>query len=219
MDVKIIAGVMALTVILAAAGILIPDSTRKQDQTFPWQIEHTQASTRVFGVTLGTSTLHEAEAFLDATAEISLFADTNDTLIAEAYFDKLNLGSLSAKIITVMEVPQEQLQVMYQRGARIGTLGSGDRKVTLTAQDQEPVRQAAVASLTYIPQARLDDDLLLNRFGPPAERIQETGGATVHWLYPTLGLDIALHPKGHAVMQYIAPARFTQLRQPLSVVN
>jgi len=220
MDAKIIIGVLALSAVLVAVGILAPDSASRRDQIFPWQIEHTpQNSTRIFGLTPGVSTLREAEVLFDAPSEISLFAETNDALIAEGYFDKINLGGLSAKIITVIDLPQEQLQAMYQRGARIGTLGSGIRKVTLTAQDQQHARQAPIASIAYLPQTRLDEALLIKRFGPPAERIQEPESATEHWLYPSQGLDIALNPQGHAVLQYIAPARFAQLRQPLSIEN
>lgn len=216
MDIKMIAGVLALALLLAAIGIGMPGAGEGGAQTLPWQVEPTAPnSIRVFGLTLGASSLHDAELRFTAPAEISLFVEGDGRLTAEAYFDKVTLGGLNARIITLLELPQEQLQAMYQRGARISTLGSGAHKVTLSAQDLARARQAQLACIAYLPQAKLDEGLLIKRFGRPEERIEEAGGGTVHWLYPAIGLDVALDTQGGAVLQYVAPARFTALRRPV----
>jgi hypothetical protein len=104
---------------------------------------------------------------------------------------------------------------MYERGTRIGTLGGERRKVTLHAQDLATVYDAPLSGITYLPRARLDAELIAKRFGAPQRRVAEIKGTTVHWLYPQLGLDIALDQQGHAVLQYVAPERFARLAEPL----
>ena len=52
------------------------------------------------------------------------------------------------------------------------------------------------------------------RFGPPAQRIRGNEHLE-HWLYPALGLSLALDSQGKEVLQYVAPAQFGQLRDPL----
>jgi len=42
----------------------------------------------------------------------------------------------------------------------------------------------------------------------------EATGIT-HWLYPDRGLDIAVNPDGREVFQYVMPARFNELLEPL----
>jgi hypothetical protein len=148
---------------------------------------------------------------------LSLFApaDKNRNRIIEAYFDKVTLGGLSARVVVVFDFTAEQLQVMYDRGTRISTLGDGSRKVSLHPEDIETVRAARIASITYLPRIRLDDALLENRFGQPAQVIKEQDSNMTHWLYPDKGLDVALDEQGNGVLQYVSPALFDQLVSPL----
>ena len=43
----------------------------------------------------------------------------------------------------------------------------------------------------------------------------ELENGTVHWLYPKLGLDIALDSNSKGVLQYVLPKDFAALVQPL----
>ena len=131
------------------------------------------------------------------------------------YFDKVILGGLSAQFVLVMALSQEQQMAMYQRGARVSNLGDGKKKVTLTGEDLHTVFATPIASLAYLTRTRLDDELLLKRFGEPAQRIRESENNTTHWLYPELGLDVALNDEGRAVLQYVSPKDFSGLMEPL----
>jgi hypothetical protein len=218
MDIKIISGIVVFAIFALVVGLMIPGGEPPPVQTFPWQIEHTASgTTRVFGLTLGESSLQQAEQMFNAEAELSLFepADKNRNRIIEAYFDKVTLGGLSARVVVVFDFTAEQLQVMYDRGTRISTLGDGSRKVSLHPEDIETVRAARIASITYLPRIRLDDALLENRFGQPAQVIKEQDSNMTHWLYPDKGLDVALDEQGNGVLQYVSPARFDQLVSPL----
>lgn len=218
MDQKIIFAVLLLSALAFGIGILIPRGDTPQIPSFPWQIEFTQdGSSKVFGLTLGVSTLRQAEQTLQAEAELSLF-ETNEAdhrYVVEAYFDKANPGGLSARMVMVLELPIEQLREMYQRGTRISSLGSGAHKVTLQAQDVARVRRAPIASIAYLPRVQLEKTVIEKRFGQPEQRLTEQDSHTEHWLYPQKGLDIALDNNGNAVMQYVSPTRFATLQKPL----
>ena len=70
-----------------------------------------------------------------------------------------------------------------------------------------------ITGLTFIPAVNLDEEVILARFGEPEERIEL--GAVTHFLYSLKGLDVALHKDSKEVMQYVSPADFGQLIQPL----
>ena len=218
MDIKIISGVIVFAIIALVIGLMIPGGESPPVQTFPWQIEQTASgTTRVFGLTLDESTLQQAEQVFNAEAELSLFepADKSRERVIEAYFDKVTLGGLSAKVVLVFDFTVNQMRAMYDRGTRISTLGDGSRKVSLHAEDIATVRRSPIASITYLPRIKLDATLLEKRFGKPVQVIKEKDSNMTHWLYPDKGLDVALDEQGNGVLQFVAPAQFEQLISPL----
>lgn len=220
MDKKIIVGVIIFASIALVIGLMIPGGQTPPVQTYPWQIERTEfGSIRVFSLTLGESTLIEAEQAFHSTSEVSLFVPgaNEHQRVIEAYFDKVILGGLSAKVIAVMQVEPEQLQQFYARGTRISSLADGSHKVSLHAQDIERLKDMPVATLTYLPRVSLDKVQIGNRFGKPEKIFVEEANNTTHWLYPNYGLDVALDAHGNAVLQYVIPSHFSQLTGPLSL--
>lgn len=221
---KITFGLLVVGFLVIAVSLLTPAPIEKKDssqdrpaaQFLPWQIEPTaQGSTRVFGLTLDESTLQQAEDLFHGGAKVSLFVSPDAQHKVEAYFDKVILGGFSAQLVMVMALSQEQLAIMFQRGARVSNLGGGRKKVTLAGDDLKTVFDTPIASIAYLTRARLDDELLRKRFGEPAQRIREAENKTTHWLYPSMGLDVALHDEGRAVLQYVSPKRFPVLMVPL----
>jgi hypothetical protein len=223
MDKKIIVTVLGLSLAAIVIGLMIPIEPVGQVQVLPWQIEITpQGKARVFGLIMGESRLQAAEQHFAAPAEISLFKGMAgqppvEKMMIEAYFDKVSLGGLLAKAVLVLEVPQPEIEAIYQRGARVSTLGDGTRKVSLAAADLLALRSAPIASLAYLPRVTLDAELLERRFGPANKRVQEPDSGTWHWQYPQKGLDVALDKNGHAVFQYVAPVHFGELISPFQL--
>ena len=73
-----------------------------------------------------------------------------------------------------------------------------------------------VKTLNYIPAVQFDDDLIINRFGVPAEKIKLEGKQVGwHYLYPDRGLDIIYSEEGKEVLQYVLPKDFNALTAPL----
>lgn len=211
-------GVLLFTLIALAIALLLPGRSVDKVANLPWQIEQTAGgSIRVFGIELGHTTVGDVELLVGEPAEVSLFDRGNEQRVVEAYFDNVDFSGLRARMVLVVALGKEELQAMYTRGARIANLGSGTRKVTLTKEDLSKVRATAVNTITYIPRINLDAAMIEKRFGKPAQRIHEKESGIEHWLYPEVGLDIALDAEGKEVLQYVAPKRFDELLKPLQV--
>lgn len=216
MDKKIVASVVALAVAFLLIVLMLPDEPGNTPNFLPWNISRPSPGTiRVFEVTLGQTTLGEAETAFKERAEISLFSHNSAKMAVEAFIEEVNFNGLKAKIVMTVALPPEELQGMFVRGLRMSSSPSGKR-ITLAPDDLARVRQAPVATLTYMPALRLEEEAVLaKRFGTPAERVREAQSGAVHWLYPQHGLDVVLGGKERPVLQYIPPRDFELLRTPL----
>jgi hypothetical protein len=184
---------------------------------FPWKIESTiDGSIKIFQVHIGVSTLGEFIQRYRVLPELTLFVAPAGDAVIEAYFDSLTLGGIKAKVILSLNVNKTTLDEMYNRGIRISTLGSGTRKVDLSSDDVNRLNVVAISGITYIPSINLDDALVQKRFGEPKQKITDSSSGAVHWLYPELGLDIALSEKDKEIFQYVHPQDFDKIMSPLT---
>jgi hypothetical protein len=212
---KIYWGVGILSVLLLAGTFFMPGNDTRHNDVLPWHIEHpTSDSVRVFGLTLGESAASDAERRFKEEAEPSLFKSPEGKMVAEMFFDQVNLAGLSSKIVLTINVPEEELKGMYERGLRMASTGSG-KKITMTQDDVARLRSLPISGLTYLPSLHVDEAMFIKRFGQPAQRIQEKKSGLVHWLYPQNGLDITLGSSEKPLLQYVPPKDFDKLVQPL----
>jgi len=209
--------VLLLTIVAVAVAVLLPGGPSPQEPNYlPWQVEPLpDGDSRVFGITLGKSTLADLEARFKEEAEVSLFAPDRGTKVVEAYFNNVALSGLKAKVVATIDFDQQQLAGVFDRGARIETLAVGKRKVTLADEDLQLARRTPVVALTYLPRVDLESEILERRFGVPARRVTEKGGKITHWLYPAKGLDLVVNKEGKEVLQYVPPRNFSRLIAPL----
>ncbi len=215
MDKKIILGVIALIVGAIGALLLVPSKPTDTPDSLPWNISHpTPGTTRVFGITLGKTSLGETEQVFKEQTEISLFKTTEGKMLVEAFFDELNFNGLKAKFVLTVALPPEELTGMFNRGLRMNSTPSGKR-ITLTPDDLARVRAAPVSSVTYLPTVKLEEAIIAKRFGEPAERIRENKSGAIHWLYPQHGLDVVPGGKEKPLLQYLPPKDFELVRAPL----
>jgi len=228
-----------LTVMISLLAILLPGSKRPTNNYLPWQVTLLpEGNSAVFGLTLGQSSVADAEMQFSEQAVISLFVGhaatdndhiTDDALArayrsresdysVEAYFDQVEMSGLRARAVLEVALSESELAAIYNRGLRISTLGSGVRKVTLSAEDEALVRQSPIATITYLPRADLDEATLRHRFGEPTERLVEPSGV-VHLLYPDQGLDLAVSESDKEVILYVPPRDFDRVALPLRLLR
>ena len=219
MDRKIVLSVLGAAILsFVAILLLMPATLDDITERLPWRIAQDEAGrTRVFGFTLGQTTLAEVRAVFREDGELNLFQTPGDPPrhAAEAFFEQIVLQRLRADFVIALEVDQPTLIGMYDRGLRISQLGSGSKKIKLNPADAETLALRPIQSISYLPKARLDADLLEQRFGPPSRELTEPETGIVHWLYPARGLDIARAPNGKVVIQYVNPRDFDRLLEPL----
>ncbi len=219
MDRKIVLTILGSALLgFVAVLLLIPPSIDDGQVRLPWRTTINAAGqTGVFGFTLGETSLEEVRELFGQEGTINLFetAGRTERYGVEVYFEQVYLQSLRADFVVTVDVDQETLEAMYQRGLRISQLGSGSKKVKLDPVDVEALLPRPIRAITYLPQARLDDPLIERRFGAPAERRAEPETGIVHWLYPERGIDIARDPKGKVVIQYVSQVDFADILTPL----
>lgn len=214
MEKKIYWGVALFSLVVMVASVLYPGKPTEKDD-LPWHIEHpTPDAVRIFGLTLGKSNTDEAEQRFREAAKPSLFKSKDGRLVAEVFFEQVDLAGLRSKIVLNIGVPEPEIQGMYERGLRLSSTGSG-KKITLAPEDEQRLRQLPIVGLTYMPSVRLEEAILLKRFGAPSQRIKEKESGVIHWLYPQNGLDISLSEKEKPLMQYVQPVEFEKLSTPL----
>jgi hypothetical protein len=184
----------------------------------PWQIElPAPGASRVFGLTLGgakPSTLTDAQRAFPELLKLALLAPPEKPLALEAYFESVAIGPLAGKLVLTVATTPAELDAMRDKAAKTDHLETGIRKFTLNEADRQRAENMPLAGIVFIPAARLDEAIILQRFGPPAERIRQ-GETLEHFLYPDKGLDVVLDSKGKEVLQYVAPSEFARLRAPL----
>ena len=213
-----IALILAATGIAAVAITLLLPSGRPPDEDprLPWKITvQADGYSSVFGITLGKTTLAEAQRTLEMEAKINLFVSPTESYSVEGYFERLYLSGIKADMVVVMDISHSDAAMLFRRGLRVSKLGSGTRKISLAPEDRSAVLHLPIGHITYLPATDLDAELIKNLFGEPTHKQLETNGVT-HWFYPDKGLDIALNPNGKEVFQYVSPSQFGTLLAPFN---
>lgn len=181
----------------------------------PWDIEHLpEGRSRIFGVEPGRTPLHQARQTLGVDLDIALLIAPGESGSVEAYSDSFMAGPVTGKLILTLDTTQAQREAMLARAQKAEYMKGTTRRVSLAASDLLAIEDLPVVALTFIPSANLDAEIVIQRFGTPAERVR-TNEESEHFLYPDAGLDLQLNAKSKEVLQYVAPRDFSRLREPL----
>lgn len=206
--------IIVILLLLFAAWLIAPEMSddpnqRKRATDLPWQITYDRTSSQVFGITLGQSTLAEAATALKTEYELAWFDNPNDSFDIEAYFARVTLSGLEAKVVLEIDKGNFDKEFLKKNSGKPEVSQSkaikypiADLKTTFSTQK--------VLSIAYVPKVSLDEDLLKARFGEPEKVIKITAERD-HWLYSEKGLDIVVNRDGKEVIQYIAPSHFERL--------
>ena len=183
----------------------------------PWSIAlQPDGSTVVLGLSPGHSTLAAARArFPGAPPDVAMFEEAGGALSLEAYLSEVSLGPLTGRVLLRLAAPPDLLAELQQRSKRT-PLGTGTFRYEVPWGEDARLDALVVEGLTFAPAARLDEETLVARFGPPAERhTVEEGGVVL--LYPTRGAALVVNPGGREQLHYVDPAAMGALRARLGL--
>ena len=181
----------------------------------PWQVQTpADGASRVFDLSLPGSTLAQARQRWGEDLQAAVIADADGRLSLEAYVSRFDAGGVAGRLVLAFDAAPADL-ARWREGAPREPTGTGAWRHGLAGARAEAASAAPLAGVTLLPSARLDEAMLSSRFGLPAERLPD-GERLEHWLYPALGLAVALDRDGPDVLQYVAPAQFqARLAAPL----
>jgi hypothetical protein len=160
------------------------------------------------------STLADAQLRWSETMQVAIIAAPGEDGTLEAFVDPAQAGFITGKLVITAHLPPADIKAMRERAVKAEFMESTTRKYVLAPADMAAALRAPISALSFIPQANLDENTVLARFGQPAERVRSNGHLQ-HYLYPAKGLDLALDTEGKELLQYVAPAAFGKLVQPL----
>jgi len=206
---------LLLAVALAIYPFLNPSENGETVTGLPWQIAiQPDGSTLVFGLHIGKSRLSDAYDILGNDVELAIIAAPDESGTLEMYYGHYQAGLLSGKLVLQTSSSEQNIKRWRENAAKSDYMASGRaKKYTLSDDDSHHVLQEVITGITFIPAVNLDEDIILARFGQPEKKLA-LADAT-HYLYPDKGLDIALYKEAKEVLQYVSPAAFSQLVQPL----
>lgn len=212
--------ILFIVAVILAAYPFLNSSEQKESLTgLPWQIDMMpDGSTQVFGVHIGISRLLDAQRILGDDMEVAIVASTdvatNEAGSLEMYYGHYRAGLLSGKLVLQTNASEENVKRWRDNAVKSEYMASGQaKKYILDAADLPQVLAEVIIGLTFAPVVNLDEGVITARFGEASERID--GKGVTHFLYAEKGLDIALYEKAKEVLQYVPPAKFEQLREPL----
>ena len=208
-----------LIVALIATGLLFLNGDERSDEEqrnnepvtgLPWQIDRLpDGNTRVFGITLGQTTLDETIELLGDDMKLAIIAAPHENGTVEAYYSHHSAGPITGKMILVLDIPPDMLSSLRERASQDG----GTRRYRLHPDDLPTAYRAPIKFVNFLPSFNLDEDIVQARFGTPAEILRI--GEQQHWLYPDKGLDLILDANGKELLQYLRPADFGAHRTSL----
>ncbi len=217
---KFALSIVLLILALIALPFLMPGAGKQQgvdpESNLPWQIEvDGRGGSKVFGLQPGVSTLADVRRALGDELEVAIVAAPQEVGALEAYYNQVPLGFVLAKLIVTVDASPEAISAMRERAVKAEYMESTTRKIRLHADDRAAVEQMPIRAIAVIPTVNLDEATVVQRFGPPGERLP-VSDKRVHLLYPDKGLDVIVDGDGKELLQYVAPRDFALLRAPLA---
>ncbi len=129
--------ILIFLLLVAIALVMLFSANNGQKRTMkvdelPWQVETlSDHASRVFGITLGETTLFQAIDKWGTHPDVGLFESEDGKMRLEAYFGKMRLGVFDAYLIARLDASDEQMSRFYEVKINRKPMPSGDYKYEL----------------------------------------------------------------------------------------
>ncbi|MCB1735332.1 MAG: hypothetical protein H6981_10840 [Gammaproteobacteria bacterium] len=203
-------GVLAVGVFFLV-GWWLRDTQPEQVTDMPWQVDvDAEGRNTVFAITLGKTTLAEARKLWVREAQLALFSADGaavEEARLEAFFDLIPLGTMISRVVLTVDLNGIDIDGLKAHVGGREPSSTGEWRYGVHPDDLPTLDAQPVIGVTYVPiYVRLDDAMLVSRFGQPLEVVEEDEGRK-RWRYPAIGLEVLLDARGKAVFQYQLPPR------------
>lgn len=165
----------------------------------PWEVDRLEnGSIRVFGLTLGKTTIQDANqifaSFADTRLSSTQLEDGTQTLQLIAIYENLTIGGLVAEIQLTYQLDAQNLQEIYNNLMPTDETSKNQPIVFYKIKKETEIKHlsTAISSITYIPSIDYDHETIRQRFGLAAEELKFSD-TEERWRYPDLGLKIYIH--------------------------
>jgi hypothetical protein len=176
-------------------------------QDAPWQVQTpAPGQSRVFGLDLPGATLAQARQRWGEDLRVAIIVGPGGDASLEGYVERFTAAGVAGRLVLAFDGSPAELE-RWREGVPREAVGTGAWRHPLAPEAAARAAAAPLVGMTLIPAAQLDAAALTARFGEPAER-RADGERLQHWLYPAIGLAVALDAEGKDVLQYVAPGEF-----------
>ncbi len=210
-------GGCASALVVAAAFALRPsppDAARAAAPAatgLPWQVEVlADGTSRVMGLPLGAATLAQVRELAGDRLQLALVAALGEVGQLEALVEPFDAGFISGRLVLAFDVPPATLRRWRDGAVGSSPMEGGLRRFSLRTADLSEADGVPLASLSFVPVARLSEADVRQRFGPPETERALAGGAT-QMSYPKLGVSAAVAAGQRGVIEYVAPREAARL--------
>ncbi|MDQ6955643.1 MAG: hypothetical protein Q9M21_00455 [Mariprofundaceae bacterium] len=163
-----------------------------------------QGQLHVLGITLGETTLKQAEFILQSKSDVALYLypETHERAgrKLEAFFPAI---ADHTKVILLLDMGREALDQLEARATIPHLYPNSVARMNLAAKDRTALNQVIVRELTLIPNLTLSAENIKARFGTPDE-LKAMEGYDLY-TYNHIGLKVRLNEDESPTLHFFNP--------------
>jgi len=175
----------------------------RQLDTMPWQVDKLEnGSLRVFGLTLGKTSIQEANQLFARFGknQFQIHTDENNHQTFELFtlYNDLTFGGLQASIKLTYQINHPDLEKIYRSLQELDEnfdISKTKHKIVvldINSEIEMKYLSYPISSITYTPSIDYGLDAIRQNFGPAAKEKKINDELQI-WSYPKMGLKIYIH--------------------------
>jgi len=194
--------VLSAILVFLAIFLFTRDMEMPKNQAMPWQSYiNDKQQTVVFNLTMKKSHLIDAARQFGTEIEASLFENDSVKPELEVYFSSTKVGGISARIVLNLLVDDQIIERLLKNIDESMVMPSGVKKTTFTATGERLMSNLTIKSLSFVPSANLEEQVIENLFGKP-DRIELATQGVTYWHYPQKGLRIIVDNEQKEILEF-----------------